>query len=59
MTTILELAKAPTVAKIEVEEYSFETQKRAMPAAGYPTWGTAQTFDYKGQPNDVRSDQDN
>lgn len=59
MTTITELATAPNVAKMEVGEYDFDTQKRQMPENGYPTWGTAQTFDYHGQPNDVRSDTDN
>jgi hypothetical protein len=59
MTTLTDLAKKPIVQRVKVSEYSFASQERVMPKAGYPTANTQATLDYSGNPIDARQDYDN
>jgi hypothetical protein len=54
------LSTKPEVIHIHNSEYSFLDQKREFEnpplVAGYWTGNSMQTYDYRGQPNDAKAD---
>lgn len=51
------LSRLPHRAEFEQSDYDWKKQGRPGPT-NYSTWNSTQTFDYKGQPKDAKSDED-